>query len=123
MVFVYDSASLQLREMRDADRDLLNRRKMEEGAHRFPVEHRHAWPRGKCEGDLILSYYDVEYRPKSGSHGFRIPFRSLKLEVDKGRIDLHYAVDNQEFRSFESPNSKLAEAVRQVWGKLESLTK
>ncbi len=123
VVFVYDSASLQLREMRTADRDLLNRRKMEEGAHRFPVEHRHAWPRGKCEGDLILSYSDVEYRPKSGSHGFRIPFRSLKLGVDKGKIDVRYAADNQELRTFESPDSKLAEAVRQAWSKLESIKK
>ncbi len=120
-LFVYDANGPVLRAMTNADRDLLHNRRVVEQVHRFPVEHKHMWLRGKCDGDLVISSYEVEYRPKLGPHAFRIPFSSLKLKTEGQRIGLFFAADNKELRILEVQDPEQARTIQGIWEKLQSL--
>ena len=117
-IFVYDAASLVLREIRDSDQELLSNRRTTE---RFPVEHVHFSPAGKCDGELVLSLAGVEYRPRSGAHGFRAPFQSLKFRTEGKTIELYNAANNKEFHTFETAGDEQAEVLNRFWSTLENL--
>jgi serine/threonine protein kinase/tetratricopeptide (TPR) repeat protein len=118
---VYDTAQADLRVMSEADRELVKNRKTMEQVHRLDVEHYHGVFRGSCKGDLLLSGLEVEYRPGSGSHGFRVPFKELKLRIRGKSIELLQASDGKEFQSFKVQEEGAAKRIQELWNKLETL--
>ena len=121
VALIYDVAKQSLRAMTEADRDLINRRRAMEEAERFSLAHDHGIFRGNCRGVLSLDALDVTYSPSSGSHGFRIPFKLLRLKTDGKSISLYYISDNTHFQTFEFPDSQAAARFKQKWDDLKSL--
>ncbi len=121
LALVYDLAKLNLRPMADSDRELLAQRKAKEEVYRFSVEHDHGALRGSCRGMLVVDYLDVAYKPSSGEHGFRIPFKLLKLRSDGTLAELSYISDNKHFQSFKFQDEQAAGKVKRIWGDLKSL--
>ncbi len=121
VIYVYDPARQLLRPMAEGDEDLVARRTAMEQVHRFEVEHGHGLLRGSCKGVLLVSCFDVEYRPYSGSHGFKMPFRRLNLSVDGRSLDFSYASDGRELQSFKAEDAQSADSLRQIWDKLHVL--
>jgi serine/threonine protein kinase/tetratricopeptide (TPR) repeat protein len=118
---VYDVARQVMRPMTEADRELMNRNKAKQQVHRFNVEHIHGLFRGSCRGELLVSYFDVVYRPITGSHGFNIPFKTLKVRVEEKNVVLVFAMDSREFSSFKVQDSQTALSIRNLWDDLSSL--
>lgn len=118
VVFVHDSAKRQLRSMTEADRELLNLRRAKEEVHRIAVEHDHGWLRGNCKGELLVNYLEVKYKPASGAHGFRLPFKRLKLKIRGKSLDLTYASDDRDFQSFKVQDAEAAEKFKRIWDNL-----
>ncbi len=118
--FVYDLARRNLRPMVESDRELLARRKLAEDVHYFDVEHEHGILRGSCRGALMLNYLDLEFRPVSGSHGFRIPTGQLNLRIAGRNAEFAFASDGSRFQSFKFPDGKAAEKFLQKWNELKS---
>jgi hypothetical protein len=87
----------------------------------FPLEHDHGLFRGSCQGVLSLDSLDVVYRPSSGSHGFRIPFKILKLKAEGKSISLYYISDNSRFQTFKFQDAEAADRFRQKWDELKAL--
>jgi hypothetical protein len=121
IVLVYDLAQRNMRPMIDSDQILIDRRKTMEEAHRFEAEHQHGTFRGKCRGALVLSFYEVVYKPVEGSHGFRIPFKLLTLEQNGRTVDLFFISDKEHFKEFEFSDEQSAAKFVQTWNKLKSL--
>ena len=121
VALVYDVAKQSLRVMTEADRDLINRRRAMEEAERFSLAHDHGIFRGNCQGVLSIDALDVAYSPSSGSHGFRIPFKLLRLKADGKSVSLYYISDNAHFQTFEFPDSAAAARFKQKWDDLKSL--
>ena len=107
--------------MIESDQILIDRRKAIEDVYSFTSEHQHGIFRGNCRGELIVSAYEVVYEPSSGPHGFRIPFKLLKLERDGKTIDLVFISDNEHFKKFEFDDEQTAARFRQTWNKLKSM--
>jgi serine/threonine-protein kinase len=120
VALVYDLAKLNLRPMAESDRELLVQRKTMEEVHSFEVEHDHGLLRGSCRGVLSLDYLDVAFKPTSGWHGFRIPFKLLKLGADGKSVDLLYVSDNKHFQSFRFRDEQTAEKFRRIWDELKT---
>ncbi len=118
VVYVYDPARRLLRPMAEGDEELVAERKAIEQVHRFEVEHSHGLLRGSCKGILLVSRFDVEYRPYAGSHGFKMPFRRLNLMVDGRSVDLSYASDGKDLQSFKAEDAQSADRLKQVWDRL-----
>jgi serine/threonine protein kinase len=123
VAFVYDLVKQTLRPMTDADRGLLAQRKAMEEVEQFTLEHDHGVFRGSCRGMLSINSLDVAYSPSSGSHGFRIPFKLLKLKPDGKSASLYYISDNSHFQTFKFQDVKTAEKFKQKWDELKSLLK
>ncbi|MBN1567369.1 MAG: protein kinase [Acidobacteria bacterium] len=122
IALVYDLAKQNLRPMADADRELISKRKAMEEVRYFDAEHEHGAFRGSCRGLLMIDYLDVAYRPTSGDHGFRMPFKVLKLRV-KGRIiELINISDNKRFQSFKLHDEQAAEKFKRSWDELKAMT-
>ena len=121
VALVYDLVKQYLRTMTDADRDPLAQRKAMEDVEYFPLEHDHGLFRGSCQGVLSLDSLDVVYRPSSGSHGFRIPFKILKLKAEGKSISLYYISDNSRFQTFKFQDAEAADRFRQKWDELKAL--
>ena len=121
-MLVYDLAQPDIRPMIEPDQISIDRRKAMEKVHRFATEHQHGVLRGSCRGELILSFYEFVYVPVSGSHGFRIPSKLLKLQQDGSAIDLSFISDNKPFRQFEFNDAQSAARFSQTWNKLKSLS-
>ncbi|MBN2319076.1 MAG: protein kinase [Acidobacteria bacterium] len=121
IALVYDLGQRNIRPMIESDQILIDRRKAMEEVYRFTSEHQHGLLRGSCRGELVLSVYEVMYSPTSGSHGFRIPFKLLKLERDGRTIDLYFISDNERFNEFEFDDEQTAARFYQTWNKLKSL--
>jgi serine/threonine protein kinase/tetratricopeptide (TPR) repeat protein len=118
---VYDVARQVMRPMTEADRELMNRNKAKQQVHRFDVEHTHGLFRGSCRGELVVSYFDVVYRPITGSHGFNIPFKTLKVRVEDKNVVLLFAMDSREFSSFKVQDPQTAMSLKKLWDDLSSL--
>jgi serine/threonine protein kinase len=118
---VYDAAKLILRPMVESDRDLLLRRNAMEEVHRFVVEHEHGAFRRACRGVLLVTFYDVTFRPSSGEHGFRIPFKHLKVRVNGKIVELSLVSDNEPLHSFKISDTQTGDQFRQVWNDLKAL--
>ncbi len=89
--------------------------------HRFDLDHRHGLFGGTCRGVLLMSGSNLEYNPYSGQHGFRVPFRLLKISrIDRKSVELSFASDNKYFESFKFQDRNTAERFHQIWGDLES---
>jgi serine/threonine protein kinase len=121
VALVYDLARQQLRTMADSDRELLAQRKIMEEVRYFDVEHEHGAFRGICRGLLMIDFLDVAFRPSAGSHGFRIPFKRMKLTVKGRSINLIYASDNREFQSFKVLDEQAAEKLKRSWDELQAM--
>jgi serine/threonine protein kinase len=121
VVLVYDLARQNLRSMSDSDRDLLAQRRAREEVERFSLEHDHGFFRGNCQGVLSLDSLDVAYSPSAGSHGFRIPFKILKLKSGGRSISLYHISDNSHFQTFRFQDAQTAERFKQKWDDLKSL--
>jgi len=120
VVLIYESPRPSFRSMTEADRGLLAARRIREQVRRFPVEHTHGLFRGKCSGDLLVSLAEVEFRPVTGSHGFRLPFRTLRLTVEDRSVDLYFATDGKLFHSLKAPDPASVESLREWWDQLHS---
>jgi serine/threonine protein kinase/tetratricopeptide (TPR) repeat protein len=122
VVLIYDLSRLMLRPMSEADLELLAQRKMMEEVHRFELEHEHGLFRGSCRGVLSVDYYDVAYKPFSGQHGFRIPFKLLKVSKVEGKsIELSFISDDKHFESFKFQNERDAQRFMQIWKDLKAI--
>jgi serine/threonine protein kinase len=122
VALVYDLTKLVLRPMAEGDQELLAQRKMMEEVHRFELEHEHGFFRGTCRGELSVDYYDVAYKPFSGQHGFRIPFKLLKISnVDGRSVDFSFVSDNKHFESFIFQDEQTVERFVRIWGDLKSI--
>ncbi len=123
MALVYDLTQQTIRPMMESDQLLIDRRISMEEVYSFQSEHQHGIFRGSCRGELVLNVQEVIYKPTSGSHGFRIPFKLLKLEYDGKTIDLLFISDDEHFRKFEFDDEQTAEKFVQAWNKLKTLQK
>ena len=121
VALVYDLLKQTVRPMAESDRDLIARRKSMEEVERFTLEHDHGVFRGSCSGVLSLDSLDVAFSPSSGSHGFRIPFKLLKLKVQGKSASILYISDNTHFQTFKFQNEQTAEKFRQRWDELKAL--
>jgi len=121
VVLAYDLLKQSLRAMTDFDRDTLAQRRAMENVERFPLEHDHGVFRGSCRGILSLNFLDIAYIPSSGSHGFRIPFKLLKLRTDGKIASLYYISDNSHFQTFRFQDSQIADKFRQKWDELKAI--
>ena len=122
MVLIYDAAKLMLRPMVETDRESLDRRTMMDEVHRFELDHQHGVFRGSCRGVLLVNYYDVEYKPFSGQHGFRIPFKLLRISKADGKsIELSFISDNKRFQNFKFKNEEMAMSFMRKWRDLKDL--
>jgi serine/threonine protein kinase len=121
---VYDTNKLNLRPMVEGDRELLAQRRAMEEVHRFDLDHAHGVLRGSCRGVLSIDFYDIAYKPSSGTHGFRIPFKLLKLSrVDGKSVELFYISDSKHFQSFKFQDDRELERFKQVWSDLKALAR
>lgn len=120
---IYDVARKLLRPASEADRDLISRNKARQQVYRLAVEHSHGLFRGSCKGDLIVSYDNVEYRPSTGYHGFRLPLKNLKLRIENRNAILLTAADDKEFMVFKIQDDETAEALKKMWDELAALDK
>jgi hypothetical protein len=123
VALVYDVAGRYVRPMSEADRGLLSQRRAMEEVHSFSMDHDHGVLRGSCRGELRVSFYEVIYKPSSGSHGFRLPFKILHLRVDGKIASLLYASDNKNFQSFKFPDEQAALMLKKTWDELKSLSR
>jgi hypothetical protein len=121
--FVYDLAKQSLRPMADSDRDLLSQRKTMEEVRSFEVEHEHGAFRGSCHGTLTIDYLDVAYKPSSGYHGFRIPFKQLKISVEGKSVHLLNASDNKQLQTFKFREPQVAGKFAQSWDELKAFAR
>jgi hypothetical protein len=121
VTLVYDLGKQSLRAMTEADRELLSRRKAMEETERFSIEHDHGLFRGDCRGQLSVDSLDVSYSPSSGSHGFRIPFKLLKMKIEGKSVSLYYVSDNSHFQTFKFRDSLTTDRFRQKWEDLKAL--
>ena len=121
MVFVYDLSGRNIRPMIESDRALLSQREAMEESYSFTLEHMHGIFRGTCRGELKISYHEIVYKPTSGSHGFRVPFKLFKLKRDGRSIDLYFISDNEHFNEFMFEDEQTARHFKQIWEKLKSL--
>ncbi|HYK89257.1 MAG TPA: protein kinase [Acidobacteriota bacterium] len=88
LVFVYDLATAEIRQITATDKDTIARRKQREEVRRYPADHLHGFLKGKCTGVLLISGVRVEYKPDDGDHKYSIPFKNLKLTVREDKLDL-----------------------------------
>ena len=122
VVLVYDLAKLSVRPMADSDRDSLAKRRAMEEVHSFELDHPHGLLRGSCQGILSIDYYDIAYKPSSGGHGFRMPFKLFRLgRVDGRTIELFYVADGKHFQTFKVPDEIAVERFKRVWSELKNL--
>lgn len=121
--FVYDLLKQNLRPMAESDREGLARRKATEEAARFSLEHDHGLFRGSCQGTLSLDPLDIAYSPSSGSHGFRIPFKLLKITVQGKTVSMDYISDNSHFQTFKFQDAQAAQKFSQKWDEIKALIK
>ncbi len=121
VVLVYDSVKQTVRTMTDSDKEMIAQRKASEEIERFTLDHDHGVFRGMCRGVLSLSSLDVAFSPSSGSHGFRIPFKLLKLKTDGKNINFYNISDDSHFQTFRFPDAQSAYKFRQKWDELKAL--
>jgi hypothetical protein len=119
-VFAYDGDNF-IRLAEEGDAELRERRKAREEIGKWPVEHSHRF--GKCEGELVMNGFLVEYRPgREKSHVRKWPFPSLKLSVYNRDLELVDARDNKT-EKFKAADSKQAKAVKQFWERMYKLSR
>ncbi len=123
VAFVYDVARQLFRPMAETDRETINRNRARQQVHTFAVEHNHGLFRGSCKGSLLVSFFDVVYRPESGAHGFSVPFRTLKVRIDNRTVSFLFAADNKEFESFRLNDATAAQSLKTLWDGLAALGK
>jgi tetratricopeptide (TPR) repeat protein len=123
VAWVYDLLKQTLRPMVESDRESLTRRKAMEEVSRFPLEHDHGVFRGSCRGVLSLDTLDVAYSPSAGSHGFRIPFKLLKLKAEGKSVSMYYISDNNHFQTFKFQDPQAAGKFVQKWDELKTYIK
>lgn len=116
VVLVYDRQSV--RAMAEADRTLLDQRKAIEEARSFDAEHTHGTFRGSCRGVLSVNYVEVSYKPSAGVHGFRVPFKLLKVRVKGRTVVLLNASDNSPFQTFKLRDEQTASKFGRSWEEL-----
>jgi len=121
LFFVYTSDPPTIRLMSDGDRELVNIRKAKEEMHSYSVLHSHGLFRGDCRGELVVNYFEVAYRPASGSHSFRVPFSTLDLRVKENTIELIQAGGGKSFIKFKSEEAGTARALELIWNKLKNM--
>ena len=123
IVLVHDLERQYLRAMVDSDRELLSQRKAMEEVRNFEVEHVHGAFRGSCRGTLAMDYLDIAFKPSSGYHGFRVPFKILKLSISGKSINLFNASDNTLFQSFKFHDDQSAAKFKQSWDELKAFAR
>jgi len=121
---VPDSAGPNLRLMGDSDRESAAKKKAMDAVHTFELDHEHGIFRGSCHGVLAIDFYDIAYKPSSGWHGFRIPFKLLRLGRIEGKsVELFYISDGMHFQTFNLQDNRAVEQFKQVWGELKNLAR
>lgn len=123
VVLVHDLDRQYLRAISETDQELLAQRKAMEEVRSFDVEHLHGAFRGSCRGTLAVDYLDIAFKPSSGYHGFRMPFKLLKISVNGKTVNLLNASDNSSFQSFKFRNDQSASKFRQSWDELKSFAR
>ena len=123
IVLVHDLDRQYLRAINESDRELIAQRKTMEEVRSFDVEHLHGTFRGSCRGTLAVDYLDIAFKPSSGYHGFRIPFKLLKISINGKTVNLLNASDDSSFQSFKFRNDQSASKFRQSWDELKSFAR
>ena len=121
VVYVYDPARRLLRPIADGERILVEQRKAMEEVHSFAIEHYHGLLRGSCSGVLSLDYFDVEFIPASGSHGFHMPFARLDARIEGKSVIFSFASDGKDLQNFRVKDAPTALDFKQTWDKLKAL--
>jgi hypothetical protein len=107
------------KESTDAEPDSARRNPDE--IHSFDLDHKHGFFGGSCRGVLLVSDSSIEFNPYSGQHGFRVPFKLLRISrIDRKSVELSFASDNKHFENFKFLDDVSAERFNQVWTDLES---
>lgn len=120
IALVYDLDRQYLRAMAESDRELLAQRKAMEEVRFFDVEHVHGTFRGSCRGTLAVDYLDIAFKPSSGFHGFRMPFKHLKLSVNGKSVNLLNSSDGNLFQSFKLRDEQASAKFKQSWDELKA---
>ena len=123
IALVYDLDRQYLRPMAESDRELLAQRKAMEEVRFFDAEHVHGTFRGSCRGTLAVDYLDIAFKPSSGFHGFRMPFKQLKLSVNGRSVNLLNASDGTLFQSFKLRDEQVAVKFKQSWEELKTFAR
>jgi serine/threonine protein kinase len=123
IVLVHDLDRQYLRAMVESDRELLSHRKAMEEVRLFEVEHVHGTFRGSCRGTLAVDYLDIAFKPSSGYHGFRMPFKLLKLSINGKSINLVNSTDGDLFQSFKFRDEQAAAKFKQSWDELKAFAR
>ncbi len=119
-VMVYDTATMELRGMTEADRLLLSQRKIREEIHQYPVEHRHTF--GRCTGTLLISGMNVQYQASDKGHAFNRAFSSLKLRVNSDKLEMNSS-DGRQNWTFKVRDAAQAKEIMELWDRLQRLAK
>ncbi len=123
IALVYDLDRQYLRAMTESDRELLAQRKAMEEVRFFDVEHVHGTFRGSCRGTLAVDYLDIAFKPSSGFHGFRMPFKQLRLSVNSRSVNLLNSSDGTLFQSFKLRDEQAAAKFKQSWDELKTFAR
>jgi serine/threonine protein kinase len=123
IALVYDLDRQYLRAMAESDRELLAQRKAMEEVRFFDAEHVHGTFRGICRGTLAVDYLDIAFKPSSGFHGFRMPFKQLKLSVNSRSVNLLNSSDGTLFQSFKLHDEQAAAKFKQSWDELKTFAR
>jgi hypothetical protein len=120
VVMVYDAGTMDLRNMTEADRPLLSKRKAREELHAYWVEHRHTF--GRCNGQLVISGATVQYEASEKGHAFNRAFSSLKLNVNGDKLEMSTS-DGRQNWTFRVRDAAQAKEIMDLWDRLLKLAK
>jgi serine/threonine protein kinase len=128
LAYVYNSATLDLRFMTETDRALRKIIKQREEVHRFQVEHPHGglltgFIKGSCSGDLFISGFQIEYKPRQGNHRFSAPFSNLTLRLNADKLEFSETSQSKPYQTFKARSAAEGKKIKELWDSLETLGK
>jgi serine/threonine protein kinase len=128
VTYVYNSATLDLRFMTEADRALRKNIKQREEVHHFQVEHPHGGMfnkilKGSCSGELLISGLQIEYKPSQGNDRFSAQFSKLILKLSAEKLEFFETNQSKPFQTLRARSSEEARKIKELWDSLERLGK
>jgi hypothetical protein len=114
--------------MTETDRALRKIIKQREEVHRFQVEHPHGglltgFIKGSCSGDLFISGFQIEYKPRQGNHRFSAPFSNLTLRLNADKLEFSETSQSKPYQTFKARSAAEGKKIKELWDSLETLGK